>query len=150
MSNKVITVFTDGSCVPNPGNGGWAYVEHKGDSEIGIYSCGYEHNTTNNRMEFVAAITAINDLAPECGELIICTDSELLVKTANDWLDEWVAKNKLHKKKNQDLLRQLHELLKKHKVTFRHVRGHSGNFHNSVADEMAKTAAQKCWQNDPT
>lgn len=132
-------VFTDGACDPNPGKGGWGFFARNGVRTI--KRSGFCASTTNNRMEYQAAIEALKDLPREC-EIVIKSDSQLLVKTMNEWAMKWIAREILHKKKNSDLVRELLELSSERKVSWIWVKGHAGNYGNEMADLLAQRAAQ--------
>lgn len=133
--------YTDGGCSPNPGLGAWAYVEKLSCGGVG-YSCsGHERNTTNNRMEYTAAIKVLEKVLEESGrsKVRIYTDSELLVMTCSVWMYSWKRKGWVRGRgeiKNLDLVKRLYELCSMHTVKFVHVRGHSGVRFNELADEL--------------
>lgn len=138
-------IYTDGSCEPNPGIGTWAYCEIK-DNKIIKYNSGVEGiRSTNNRAEYKAAIEALKNTL-ENESIIVFTDSELLVNTANTWMYNWETKGwkrrlkgplKKTEVKNLDLVKQLYNLCIKRDVEFRWVRGHNGNEHNEFCDVLA-------------
>lgn len=143
MSKKKLTVYTDGSCLGNPGKGGYGAVllfnEHRKE-----LAQGYK-KTTNNRMEMRAVIAALTELKEPC-EVVLYTDSQY-VKNAftKKWIDNWqkngwktAAKKPV---KNKDLWVQFIPLLEKHNVTFRWVKGHSGDPENERCDDLARNAA---------
>ena len=142
LQEKVVTIYTDGSCLGNPGPGGWAAVMQYG-SEIKEVSGYASAATTNNRMELTAAIRALESLKRPC---VVClyTDSIYLRDGIERWLPEWKRKNwKRSKNKpvlNVDLWKQLDQLNQKHRVTWRWVAGHSGNEWNDRADQLAREA----------
>jgi ribonuclease HI len=124
-----ITFYTDGSCLGNPGPGGWAYLkqDRHGVSE----DSGGEPETTNNRMELTAAIEALKSLSSP-KQVVIYSDSQLLIKTMTDG---W------KRKANLDLWEQLDKLAAQHQVSWRWVRGHDGHPENERADQLAQAAA---------
>ena len=124
-----ITFYTDGSCLGNPGPGGWAYLkqDRHGVSE----DSGGEPETTNNRMELTAAIEALKSLSTP-KQVVIYSDSQLLIKTMTDG---W------KRKANLDLWQELDKLAAKHQVSWRWVRGHDGHPENERADQLAQAAA---------
>ena len=136
----MIKIYTDGSCEPNPGPGGWAAViqSEKGEKTLS----GSHPDTTNNRMELQAALEAL--LAFEQpAQLAIYTDSEYLMRGITKWMPAWKAKNWKRKKgklANADLWKALDAALEKHEVNWHWVRGHMGNPGNERADRLAKKA----------
>jgi ribonuclease HI len=140
---KRVHVFTDGSCLGNPGPGGWAAIVTFGDAER-VLSGGYAR-TTNNRMEIMAALAALEALKEPC-EAVLFTDSRYLCDAVEkSWLGSW-RKNgwKTASKKpvkNRDLWERLVPLLDRHAVTFRWLEGHAGHPRNERADALAREAA---------
>ncbi len=136
-----VTVYTDGACRGNPGPGGWGAVLRYGDREKEIY--GGERETTNNRMELMAAIQALEALKRPC-DVTVTTDSEYLRKGITEWLGDWKRRGwkTADKKpvKNQDLWERLDIAAARHQVQWRWVRGHSGDFENERADQLANKA----------
>lgn len=138
-----IDVYTDGSCLSNPGRGGWAAIILSEGKEY-LYSGGFR-KTTNNRMEYFAAIQALRQLQNFKGTINIHTDSELLFNTMTKWIFAWQKKG--WKKSdgklilNLDLVKQLFELSIRLKVKWNKVMAHTGDKHNERCDELAKLAA---------
>ncbi|CAM2057575.1 ribonuclease HI [Desulfovibrionales bacterium] len=140
----VVEVFTDGACLGNPGPGGWAAILiWRGTSKE--LSGGYR-NTTNNRMELLAAIEALNSFKRSC-TVVLYTDSRYICDAIEKgWLErwqrtDWKTVNKTTVK-NRDLWTRLSYLLTRHTVRFHWVRGHSGHSQNERCDVLARTAAQ--------
>jgi ribonuclease HI len=134
MSEKV-EIFTDGACSGNPGPGGWgAILRYKGE-ERELH--GGEADTTNNRMELLAAIRALEALKRPCA-VDLYTDSTYVQKGVMEWMKGWKAKNWPQRIKNQDLWKELDALTQKHRVTFHWVRGHAGHPENERADMLAR------------
>ena len=138
-----IKIYTDGACTGNPGPGGWAAVilSEKGQEEI----FGGEKLTTNNRMELLAPIEALNSLNEPCN-VELTTDSQYVKNGINQWIHNW-RKNgwrTADKKpvKNADLWKRLDEAVKKHQVNWHWVKGHSGHPENERCDELARSAAE--------
>ena len=125
-----ILVYADGSCEGNPGPGGWGVVIVTPDGTHRL--SGGDSQTTNNRMEIMAAIEALRALEPGV-PVILRSDSQYLVKTMNEG---W------RRTKNQDLWKQLDAEAARHDVRFEWVRGHAGDACNEAADELAREAAR--------
>ena len=138
----MITIYTDGSCLTNPGNGGWAAIIND-EKEIRKIS-GSEKNTTNNRMELLAPINALKDMKPGV-EIKIYTDSQYVKNGITEWINTWLANNwKTSKKedvKNKDLWIELYNLNKSLNVQWNWVKAHDGNPMNEEVDLLAKKAA---------
>jgi len=138
----MIKIYTDGSCLKNPGNGGWAAIICT-DNEVKKIS-GSEKDTTNNRMELMATIKALKEVNSQ--DLIeIYTDSKYVKNGINDWIHNWIKNNwKTSNKedvKNKDLWVQLHELNNNSKIKWNWVKAHVGNPLNEEVDLLAKKAA---------
>lgn len=136
MSGKV-EIYTDGACSGNPGPGGWGAVLRYDGHEKEI--SGGEPDTTNNRMEMMAAIMALESLKRPCS-VDLYTDSTYLQKGVNEWMAGWKAKNWPAKIKNQDLWKRLDQILQTHDVQFHWVKGHAGHPENERADSLATGA----------
>ena len=141
MKNEII-IYTDGACKGNPGIGGWgAVVKFSNNYEKKIY--GYNKETTNNRMELTAAIMSLSTL-DEKSTVILYTDSKYLMDGINQWILKWkknswkTSNNK--EVKNMDLWKKIDELNSYHSVEWNWVKGHSGNYGNDQADELANFA----------
>ena len=138
----MIKIYTDGSCLTNPGNGGWAAIICTKDEMKKI--SGSEKDTTNNRMELLATINALKEVNSE--DLIeIYTDSKYVKNGITDWIHNWIKNNwKTSNKedvKNKDLWVQLHELSNNSKIKWNWVKAHAGNPLNEEVDLLAKKAA---------
>jgi ribonuclease HI len=132
MASETPTIaYGDGSCIGNPGPGGWGVVIIAPDgTETEL--CGWESCTTNNRMEITAAVEALRHLEPH-SNVILRTDSQYVVKTMNDG---W------RRRENRDLWDELDAAVARHrKVAFEWVRGHAGDVLNERADRLAQRAA---------
>ncbi len=137
MTDAVI-IYTDGACRGNPGPGGWgAILNYKGKIKE-LY--GAEKHTTNNRMELMAAIKALESLTRPCS-VQLNSDSTYVLKGITDWMPNWkkrgwktAAKTPV---KNEDLWRKLDAVMTKHKVEWKWVKGHSGDTDNDRADALA-------------
>ena len=132
-------VFTDGSCDPNPGRGGWGFVWVR-DNEIIEFGSGFEPETTNNRMELQALIEAYRIL-PRDGAFTIYSDSQLCVNTITTWAAGWERrgwKRKTGPIKNLDLVRELYALSKSHPdCELKWIKAHDGSRWNEYADVLA-------------
>jgi ribonuclease HI len=132
-------VFTDGSCDPNPGPGGWGFVWVE-DGEIVAEACGADPDTTNNRMELTALVHAYEAL-PDDGVVTVYSDSQLCVKTINEWAAGWEKrgwKRKTGPIKNLDLVKRLYTLARaKPDVELKWIKAHDGSRWNEYADALA-------------
>jgi len=132
-------VFTDGAAEPNPGPGGWGAVYVGGDRVIGE-RWGHEPHTTNNRMELAALISGCT-LVPEGTKAIIYTDSQLCVRTINEWAKSWEARGWRRKDgeiKNLELVQELYGIMRRRpELELRWIAAHSGNRWNEYADALA-------------
>jgi ribonuclease HI len=134
-----VMIFTDGACSGNPGPGGWGAILISGESRKEI--CGGEPGTTNNRMEMMAAIQALEALKKPC-RVELHTDSTYVQKGIHEWIHNWkrrgwrTADNK--PVKNDDLWRRLDEARQRHDVKWHWVKGHAGHELNERADELAR------------
>ena len=142
MSEKV-EIFTDGACSGNPGPGGWGVILRFRGVEKEM--CGGENPTTNNRMEMLAAIKALETLTRPC-DVVLCTDSQYVMKGNTEWLRGWKARGwkTADKKpvKNDDLWQRLDQACARHRITWQWVRGHAGHPENERADELAVAARE--------
>lgn len=135
---KVIEIYTDGACRGNPGPGGWGVWLKSGESEKEIY--GGEKRTTNNRMELMAAIQALEILNQPC-RIKLYSDSKYVLQGITEWIDNWKKRGwktaARQPVKNDDLWRRLDTAMQKHHVDWIWVKGHSGNIGNEKADQLA-------------
>tara|TARA_R110000868_G_scaffold76499_2_gene219894 strand:+ start:38511 stop:38957 length:447 start_codon:yes stop_codon:yes gene_type:complete len=137
---SIVTIHTDGACSGNPGPGGWgAILEWNGHrKEI----CGGESDTTNNRMEMMAAIMALEAMKKNHHDIVLITDSGYLRDGITKWIHGWKRRGwkTADKKdvKNVDLWQRLELLAQNHKIDWRWVRGHTGDPGNERADELAR------------
>ena len=138
----MIKIYTDGSCLSNPGNGGWAAIINI-NGEIKKIS-GNEKNTTNNRMELIAPIKALKNINSK-DPIEIFTDSKYVKNGIIEWINTWVINNwKTSKKedvKNKDLWLELHKLDQSLNVKWKWVKAHAGDPLNEEVDMLAKNAA---------
>ena len=138
----MILIYTDGSCLTNPGNGGWAAIINE-DGKIKKIS-GSEKNTTNNRMELLAPINALKEMTVR-SEINIFTDSQYVKLGITEWINNWTINNwqtsKKEDVKNKDLWVELYNLNKSLNVKWNWVKAHAGDPMNEEVDLMAKNAA---------
>lgn len=138
MTPKVV-IYTDGACSGNPGPGGWGAILMSGDHTREI--CGGEADTTNNRMELMAAIAALEALKRPC-TVELYTDSQYLRQGISEWLAGWKARGwRTASKapvKNEDLWRRLDAARARHEVKWLWVKGHAGHPLNERADALAR------------
>lgn len=138
-----VTIYTDGSCEPNPGSGGWAALLIFGKHEKVL--SGSEVHTTNNRMELTAAVNALGALKDPC-QVEIFTDSEYLRRGITEWLPDWRRrgwKRKTGKLANIDLWQALDTSLRRHSIHWHWVRGHAGDQLNQRVDWLARKAMRE-------
>jgi len=139
--SDVVEIWTDGGCKGNPGRGGWGAILKYKDKVKELK--GGEPDTTNNRMELMAAITALETLSRPC-EVVLHTDSQYVRNGVMSWMNNWKRNGwrTADKKpvKNEDLWRRLDEAQARHKIDWRWVKGHAGNVMNERADVLANEA----------
>lgn len=149
MMTKQVEIFTDGSCLGNPGPGGYGIVLRYKTTEKTIAK-GYFH-TTNNRMEMMATIVALKTLREPC-EVILTTDSQYVRQGITQWIHNWKKRNwkTADKKpvKNADLWQQLDAETQRHHIDWRWVKGHAGHRENEICDELARQAAEAPTEHD--
>ncbi|MEB3701454.1 Ribonuclease HI [Candidatus Bealeia paramacronuclearis] len=137
----VVEIYTDGACRGNPGPGGWgALLRYKGvEKELS----GFETRTTNNRMELMAAIRAIEAMKKPT-RIELYTDSQYVKKGMSEWISGWKAKGWKNSKKepvaNADLWQELEALSQNHTISWHWVKGHSGHPENDRVDQLANEA----------
>ena len=140
---KQVEIHTDGACLGNPGPGGWAALLRHGGTERELV--GGEADTTNNRMELMAAIAALEALKTSC-EVTLHTDSQYVKKGIGEWLPNWIRRGWKtaggDPVKNRDLWERLSAANTRHQVQWRWVRGHSGHPENERVDALARAAAE--------
>ena len=142
---KNIEIFTDGACLGNPGPGGWGVILRYNGIEKTL--SGGEAETTNNRMEILAVIKALEALKEKCN-IELYTDSQYVCNAINKgWAQKWKSNNWKRNKNepalNSDLWEVLLNLLKEQDVKFNWVKGHAGHEENEKCDTLARTEAQK-------
>jgi|SRR5690625_3309365 len=133
-----VEIFTDGACRGNPGPGGWGALLRYGDKEKTLH--GGEANTTNNRMELMAAIQALEHLKRPC-RVILTTDSQYVRKGITEWMPNWKRRGwktaSRQPVKNVDLWQRLDAARERHDIEWKWVRGHTGHPGNERADALA-------------
>lgn len=138
MTNKIVEIFTDGACRGNPGPGGWGALLRYDGTEKELY--GGEAETTNNRMELMAAIMALESLTRAC-RVELTTDSVYVKSGITEWIQNWKKRGwkTAGKKpvKNVDLWQRLDKAVQGHDVNWHWVRGHTGHPENERADQLA-------------
>ncbi|MBS1548998.1 MAG: ribonuclease HI [Bacteroidetes bacterium] len=138
----IIEIFTDGACSGNPGKGGYGILMRVvGKNYQKTYQQGYR-KTTNNRMELLAVIVALENLTSNGHEIHIYTDSKYVADAINQkWILGWVKKG-FQKVKNPDLWKRFYPLYQKHHPKFHWIKGHNGHPENEICDQLAVSAAQ--------
>ncbi len=144
-----VHIYTDGACSGNPGPGGWGYILRHVSTGTEKEASGGEKETTNNRMELQAVISALSALKKPC-DVELFTDSVYVGKGMTEWMRKW-KQNGWQRKEgrtlkpvaNVELWQQLDELLQVHRVKYTRVAGHSGHPENDRCDELAVQAYQK-------
>ena len=138
----MIKIYTDGSCLENPGNGGWAAIIFMNNEKIIISGC--KKNTTNNQMELMAAIEALKKI-PKDQEVQMYTDSKYVKMGITEWIKKWSQNDwktsSKQKVKNIELWKELNDISKKHKIEWHWIKAHAGDAFNEEVDELAKKAA---------
>lgn len=143
MSEVIVEIFTDGACKGNPGPGGWGALLRFGGKEKEL--CGGERLTTNNRMELLAVIRALESLKRRC-VVKLHTDSQYVQKGISEWIINWKKRGwkTADKKpvKNEDLWRELDQLATQHDIDWIWVKGHAGHDGNERADALANKGCE--------
>ncbi|TLU67489.1 ribonuclease HI [Thalassotalea litorea] len=140
---KQVNIYTDGSCLGNPGPGGYGalliYKQHRKE-----LSQGYQL-TTNNRMEMLATIVALESLKESC-DITLTTDSQYVRQGITQWIHNWIKNNwrtsAKQPVKNADLWKRLYQETQRHEIDWKWVKGHSGHPENERVDDLARNAAE--------
>ena len=144
VARKQVEVHTDGACLGNPGPGGWGALLRWREVEREL--SGGEPDTTNNRMELMAAIAALEALREPC-DVILTTDSQYVRQGILDWMANWIRRGWKtaggDPVKNRDLWERLQAAAAPHAVDWRWVKGHNGHPENERVDQLARIAAEK-------
>lgn len=147
IESAIVEIFTDGACKGNPGVGGWGALMRFNGTEKELF--GGEMLTTNNRMELLAVIRAIEALTRRC-KVKVHTDSQYVQKGISEWIVNWKKRGwrTSDKKpvKNADLWQRLDELANAHEIEWLWVRGHAGHVENERADELANRGVESVLQ----
>jgi ribonuclease HI len=140
---EVVEIYTDGACSGNPGPGGWGALLRSGPHEKEIW--GGEPQTTNNRMEILAVIRALEQIKREVS-VRVYTDSQYVQKGISEWIHGWKARGWVTAGKtpvkNADLWRALDEIAARHRPEWHWVKGHAGHVENERADELARRGVE--------
>jgi len=144
-----VELYTDGACSGNPGPGGWAFILRHPATAKQLEKSGGERETTNNRMELLAVVRGLEALTKP-SHVKVMTDSVYVGKGLSEWMPKWKANGWRRREgtqwkevKNEDLWRELDQLIHRHKITYIRVAGHSGHPENDRCDELAVAACQK-------
>ncbi|HEU0118490.1 MAG TPA: ribonuclease HI [Alphaproteobacteria bacterium] len=143
-ARKQVEIFTDGACSGNPGPGGWGAILRYGDTEKEM--SGGAADTTNNRMEMMGAISALEALTRPT-DVTLYTDSKYVMQGAEEWMPNWIKRGwkTADKKpvKNVDLWQRLQAAMQPHKIKFVWVKGHAGHPENERVDQLAVAAIEQ-------
>ncbi|MFA5354254.1 MAG: ribonuclease HI [Thermodesulfovibrionales bacterium] len=145
MKKTVVEIFADGACSGNPGPGGFGVILRAGEKYRELTGC--EAMTTNNRMELMAVITALEALKKPCS-VRITTDSNYVVKGMTEWIKGWLRNNWKNSQKkdvmNRDLWERLLKASEPHEIEWVWVKGHNGHSENERCDQLATEAIGNC------
>ncbi len=143
---KEINIYTDGSSLGNPGKGGWGAILIYNGREKKI--SGNNKDATNNQMELMAVIQALEEIKMDSFAINVYTDSQYVRNGITKWIFNWIKNDwKSAKKKpikNKELWQELYELSQKYSINWHWVKAHNGNKYNEIADKLAREAAENC------
>ena len=146
---KSVTLITDGSCLGNPGQGGWAAILRFGGHYRELW--GSEQHTTNNRMELMAVIASLDTLKESC-QVNVEIDSEYVKNGITSWIHNWKRRGWMTSAKkpvkNVDLWKKLDDAVSRHDMKWKWVKGHAGHADNNRCDELAREAALRQSRSD--
>ncbi|AGF47143.1 ribonuclease HI [Candidatus Kinetoplastibacterium desouzaii TCC079E] len=151
-TNFYVELWTDGACKGNPGIGGWGvFLRWPDGSEDKFY--GGENNTTNNRMELLAVINALKSINYyEYNNVKLYTDSQYVMNGITKWIDNWKKRGWRTSSggmvKNKDLWEILHALVNFYNISWNWIKGHSSNYGNNIADELANLGVESVRSKD--
>ncbi len=150
QKDAIVEIYTDGACRGNPGPGGWSALLRYQGKERELF--GAEPYTTNNRMELMAAIAALEALRRPC-QVILHTDSRYLKRGVTEWLPCWIQRGwrtaSRKPVKNLDLWQRLLQAMARHQIQWEWVRGHSGHPENDRVDQLANRAMEQMLSQAP-
>jgi ribonuclease HI len=142
---KQVEIYTDGACSGNPGPGGWGAVLIYGEHKVEI--SGFEKETTNNKMELMAALIALSKLKEPCSVNLYSDSAYLVNAFKQGWLDKWTKsgwkRNKNEEVKNVELWKELLRLSEYHNINWIKVKGHADNEYNNLCDKLATGEIKK-------
>lgn len=145
---KTVELYTDGACSGNPGPGGWAFILRCPTTGKELERADGQGETTNNQMELMAVIRGLEALKEPC-RVTLFSDSTYVGQGLTSWMAGWKSRgwkrkdgSKLVPIKNQELWQRLDQLMQKHEVVFKHVKGHAGHVENERCDVLAVAASQ--------
>jgi ribonuclease HI len=145
IQKPYVEIYADGACSGNPGVGGFGAILRSGEKEKELSGC--ERLTTNNRMELLAVISALEALKKSC-RVKVTTDSNYVVKGMTEWIHRWKEKGwKTAQKKevlNRDLWERLHRASEPHETEWEWIKGHNGHPENERCDRIAREEIKKC------
>ena len=140
MDSDILHIYTDGACSGNPGRGGWGVYIEKGIEKIELN--GSDEDTTNNRMELLAVIKALEKLKKINQEVVVFSDSKYVIDAVEKkWVFKW-RKDKFKGKKNSDLWKKFLKLFEIHNIKFKWVKAHNNHPQNERCDFLANNAAK--------
>lgn len=149
MSLRNVELYTDGACSGNPGRGGWAYILRDGPTKQEREGSGGQAMTTNNQMELMAVIEGLKALSRPCAVQLFA-DSQYVLNGLKTWIAGWKQNGWRRKSgsqwepvKNVELWQELDQQASPHRITFHHVKGHSGHPENERCDALAVEAAER-------